>query len=493
MKRRYLGIVGVLVIATLVGGLWAFRHPVSAQDSANLLINGSFEPPYAGQGAATRTVPNGWTLLVAAGAPEAFPHTDPVQILDGTVSWNIKQSGAAFTAIAYQRVGGLAPNDTIRATAYGWAYTCNNTANSCVIANPPYRQSDQAANVQLRVGVDPKGGTDPASGDIKWSASAAPYDQWAELSVTTNVTGDAATMFLYMTQGAGLALNNVYWDKASLVRTTPAPPDATPTSPQVPFVKPQGVRPDGSIVHVVQAGDTLSSIAFAYQKYNVTNDSIAALNPPMKPNTRVLQLGQEIVILPPGSVDPATGEILPSGGVPSTPVGAATLAPGVTPLAGTPVAAQGTPAATTPTVTPTADAEAPTYLTAKAAFQPFERGVMFWIEDTNQILVLTNGATANDGMLAQYQDTWREGMPETDPTIAAPEGFLQPTRNFGQAWRTYPGVRDALGWATGEPVNFTALVVRHKDKVLLNAPDNRVYEFIGSGNWSAIDYNQPVP
>jgi LysM repeat protein len=492
IRRRYQWILGLMMIAAVVGGMWTFHTPAAAQDSGNLLTNGSFEPPYAGQGAPTRTVPNGWTLLVASGSPDAFPHNDPVQILDGTVSWNLHQSYTAFTAVAYQRVGGLKAGDGVRATAYGWVYTCNNTANSCVIANPPYRQSDTSAGAQLRVGIDPNGGTDPTSGNVKWSASAAPYDQWAEMSVSATAAGDAVTMYLYMTQSAGLAINNVYWDKASLVRTQIAP-DATATPNQVPFVKPQNVRPDGSIVHVVQAGDTLSSIAYAYRDYHVTNESIAALNPPMKPNTRVLQIGQKIVILPPGSVDPATGQLLPAGSslppAAATPVAAATtplpIAGESTPLAGqsTPVAAQITPEATVP-----ADASVPTYTTVKAAFLPFEHGYMFWVEDTNQILVLVDGPTPDSGTMSQYQDTWREGMPETDPSLAPPEGFTQPTRSFGQAWRTYPGVKDSLGWSIGETVNFTALVVRQKDRAILNGPDNRVYELAGTGTWAAIDY-----
>jgi LysM repeat protein len=94
---------------------------------------------------------------------------------------------------------------------------------------------------------------------------------------------------------------------------------------EVPFVKPQGVRPDGSIIHIVQEGDTLSSIAYAYSvDYGVTIDSIVALNSGLKRNTRFLTLGQEIVILAPGSVDPKTGRLLPAGA--TTTPGAATPA-----------------------------------------------------------------------------------------------------------------------------------------------------------------------
>jgi LysM repeat protein len=481
MKRRYLWIIGLLVLVTLIGGIWPFQRTASAQDSGNLLINGSFEPPYAGQGSSTRTVPQGWTLAVAAGSPDAFPHNDPLQVLDGTVSWNIKQGYAVFKAFGYQQVGGLKDGDVLRATAYGWVYTCNDTTTSCVIPNPPYRQSDQGAGAQLMVGIDPKGGTDPSAGSIKWSAPASPYDQWAEMSVTATAKGDAVTVFLSMSQSSGLAINNVYWDKASLVRTD-SQPDATATPVQVPFVKPQKIRRDGSIIHVVKANDTLSSIAYAYQEYGVTNESIAALNPPMKPNTRVLQIGQEIMVLPPGSVDPETGKLIPAGATPEP-----TAAPLPTAEAGQNTSGDETTAAT-PEPTP-ADAAAPTYATVKAAFLPFEHGYMFWIEDTNQILVLVNDATAQGGTMSTYQDTWREGMPETDPNIVPPEGFTQPTRSFGQAWRTYPGVRDALGWSIGETVNFTGLIVRHTDTMLINGPDNRVYEVVGS-NWTVTDYYQ---
>lgn len=319
LKLRQLGMTGLL-LALLIGAAVAWPDG-SADAQTNLLVNGGMERPYQGQGAPTRTAPNGWSLWVGAGAPEAFPHTDPLQVIDGEASWNVKQGDGAFTAAGYQRVGGLAPGTRLRFSAHAWLYTCNDREYSCIIPDPPYRQSDPSAGASVKVGIDPTGGTDPLSANVVWSGGVAPYDQWATPSVVAEAQGDAVTVFLYMTQAQGLALNNVYWDAAQLVNTdepvtpggtgsTGAEAGAAPPPPPVqeaPFVVPQGVRPDGSLVHVVQEGDTLSSIAYAYAQYGVTRESIAALNEGIQPTTPLLRPGQELVILAPGSVDPLTG------------------------------------------------------------------------------------------------------------------------------------------------------------------------------------------
>lgn len=497
-KRRRFWLIGLLVVTLVASGTWSWsRASVMAQDNTNLLTNGSLERPYYGQGASTRTVPQGWNLWVGAGAPEAFPHTDRLQVLDGEVAWNVKQGYTAFTAAGYQRVGGLQAGETVTLTGFGWVYTCNDTTTSCIISDPPYRRSDPSAGAVIKVGIDPTGGTDPNAATVQWSASASPYDQWAQMNVSAAVTADAVTVFLYMSQAKGLALNNVYWDKISLVRSAPA---ATPTAQYAPFVVPQSVRPDGSIVHVVQAGDTLSAIVYAYREYNVTAESIAALNTGLKPNTRVLQIGQEIVILPPGSVDPATGKLLPQGAssAPSTSVGTPVGTPATptapTPISSpTPVPGQGEGVAVAQNSTPVpaeGQQEIPpvTYVAVRASYYPFEHGAMFWLEDVDQVYVLTNGTTPLDGTFKAFRNTWREGMPETDPNIQPPSGLTQPDKSFGQAWRTYPGVRDSLGWGTGTAHDYTALVVRQGANITISGPDNRVYELSEDGTWRAIDY-----
>jgi LysM repeat protein len=324
VNKSYIKLFTLFLLAGITVGVW-WPDWATAQDSSqNLLKNSSLEPPYYGQGSQTRTVPHDWNLWIGSGDPTALPHNDPLQVLEGSVAWSIKQSGAAFTAAGYQQVA-VTPGDTLRASAWSWVFTCNDAIKSCAITEPPYHRSDPSAGAALRVGIDPAGGIDPLADGIKWSAALAPYDQWAEMSVTATAQGSTVTVFLYMTQAQGLTLNEVYWDKTSLVVTGADTGTEEANGGEVPYVVPQSVRPDGSIVHTVQTGDTLWSIAYAYIEYNVTVDSIAELNG-IKSNTRYLQPGQELLILPPGSVDPLTGQMI-------TP-GAPTVTP--TPLTGTP-------------------------------------------------------------------------------------------------------------------------------------------------------------
>jgi LysM repeat protein len=371
--RRVVGVIknplGWMLVAVAVAGLWSPRRTVIAQEP-NLLSNGSLETPYYAQGSPSLTVPQGWDLWIGAGAPTSLPNKDRAWVLDGAVSWNISQPGATFTAVGYQQVSDVAVGETLQASASGWVFTCNDPVGVCTITDPPYRRSDAAAGAVLKVGLDPQGGTDPFSPEVRWSAAVAPYDQWVTMSVSTTAQNTTVTVFLYMTQTTGLALNNVYWDKASLMRST-APPGTEPTEAGVPFVVPQGVRPDGSIVHVVQAGDTLWSIAYAYASYGATVESIAAEND-LKPNARFLQVGQELVILPPGSVDPTSGRLVVGGaaGAPSI-TAAAQITPGSPTAQEVPtvaVSASSTPAPTLESV-PLPGAP-PTGLTEEATATP---------------------------------------------------------------------------------------------------------------------------
>lgn len=91
----------------------------------------------------------------------------------------------------------------------------------------------------------------------------------------------------------------------------------------------------------------------------------------------------------------------------------------------------------------------PTPVTARIQVveQLFERGRMFWLEPNKEIWVLVITGEGR-GTWTAYEDTWVEGTdPDSDPSLTAPEGLIQPVRGFGKLWRDIEGLRDQIGWA----------------------------------------------
>ncbi len=126
-------------------------------------------------------------------------------------------------------------------------------------------------------------------------------------------------------------------------------------------VTPQAPRPDGSIVHVVQFGETLEGILAAYANYGVTLDNVLVYNN-WRFRPQYIFVGDEIVVLPPGAVDPATGALVPG----FSPAAAATAIPPTT--AATAVPVQPTLA---PTTAPTQNLPSEPSAPAFQAIQPF--------------------------------------------------------------------------------------------------------------------------
>ncbi len=87
-----------------------------------------------------------------------------------------------------------------------------------------------------------------------------------------------------------------------------------------------------------------------------------------------------------------------------------------------------------------------------AAQQPFERGFMLWLQPSKSIYVFFDNYGGQSYRV--YNDTFKEGDPESDPSLVPPAGLLQPVRGFGLVWRSYPEVRDNLGWATAVESGF---------------------------------------
>ena len=264
--------------------------PVTAwQPASNLLINGGLETPYYAQGAATRTVPQGWGLWIGAGAPDALPHKDQPQVRSGDVAWHLRQNGAVFTAAGYQQVSTIAPGTQLELIAHGWAFACDEAATRCTISDPPYARSDKRAGTVLRVGIDPTGGLDPLSPAVQWSADASPYDRWEALRVTATAQAETVTVYLFATQQTALALNSVYWDAASLTATAEADTAAGSALTATPAPSPTTVP----TLPPALAADTggLCAIAFHDENLNASRDpDEVAL-----PGLRLLVTGRERV------------------------------------------------------------------------------------------------------------------------------------------------------------------------------------------------------
>ena len=76
------------------------------------------------------------------------------------------------------------------------------------------------------------------------------------------------------------------------------------------------------------------------------------------------------------------------------------------------------------------------------AREPFEHGQMIWRKDLSVIYALQSGPGPGrrpGGRWAEYPDTWREGLPESDPALQPPAGLRQPVRGFGKVWREQLG------------------------------------------------------
>ena len=327
----------MLLIAALV------VVPGAMAQGGNLLQDPGFEGEYTNRGRADLNVPAPWGLWTTESphtqdwqnlAPVAFPHNGPgPNPHSGARAFNFNRGFATFTAAIYQQVS---VPDGSNVTGSAWAHlrTCNipDGSDNC--------GSAIESGAYVRVGIDPNGGANPYDSDVVWSPSAMPHDRWEQVTVSATATGSTVTIFLFVTQEWPSEINNVYWDDSSLsiggaggaaapvAGTTPGA-TAVPLPPaEVGFVVAQTPQADGSIVHTVQAGDTIDSIAVAY---GLTRDQLLALNPLANP--RIIQIGQQLIVRAPSgeSTAEATGEVSEN----STPVGS------------------GSPAATRPAATAT--------------------------------------------------------------------------------------------------------------------------------------------
>lgn len=95
-----------------------------------------------------------------------------------------------------------------------------------------------------------------------------------------------------------------------------------------------------------------------------------------------------------------------------------------------------------------------------AVLQPFERGLMLWLQEGGRTYVLID-----DGSLfkpyVEVSDPGNTALPGPDPAIVPPAGLYQPELGFAKFWRGLaPGsewIRNRLGWALAPETGYSAL------------------------------------
>ncbi len=305
-KRWGLALLVLLIAAPVI-------VRVSAQEG-NLLQDPGFEGPYVNRGRATLNTPAAWPIWLQDGPHgydwqnradkvTAFPHNNGPEVHSGGASLNLDGGYTTFTAAVYQQVN-VQPNTNLTGSAWARLKTCDipKGFDNC--------GSAVESGAFVRVGIDPNGGTDPNSPSIVWSGNIMPHDTWLQATVSATSAGSVVTLFLYVTQQWPSDLNKVWFDDASLVvggagGSVPGQPGVPPTARPVPtafiaIVQPP--RADGSIIHTVQPGDTLTGISTAY---GVSIDTIMQLN--QLRSSRYIFIGEELLIKPAGSASSGSG------------------------------------------------------------------------------------------------------------------------------------------------------------------------------------------
>jgi hypothetical protein len=116
-----------------------------------------------------------------------------------------------FKAGLHQTVLSVPLGSHLQFSAHGQAWSCED-ASTCRDGS-----SVNPANMLMRVGIDPTGGTDPFSNAIKWSAYFNPLDQWQVACIEATSEAENVTAYLWASPDGPRQNQDIYWDDASLV------------------------------------------------------------------------------------------------------------------------------------------------------------------------------------------------------------------------------------------------------------------------------------
>lgn len=140
-------------------------------------------------------------------------------------------------------------------------------------------------------------------------------------------------------------------------------------------------------------------------------------------------------------------------------------------------------------------------ITTNAAFQDFEHGTMFWLEQPGRYFILYQREVgeSHENRYSSIYDPL-DIVRDTSGAITPPEGLLAPSSGFGYVWRGdvdgVDGFRDSLGWAIMPEEGYQATFQcdnapptggRSWQACYLSTPEGQVISLMPDGWWMYHD------
>lgn len=177
-----------------------------------LLLNGSMSGdfrPYRGESGLTTAVAWApWWRSAGENDPE-WKYKRPVfsaYTMDGQTVQQISTPFGTHVAGLWQQVPSAAGNQ-YTLTVEGQAWSSEDAAPASQL---------EASDVNLQIGIDPTGGTDPDSPLILWSEKAQPLSHWETLVVTAVAEANLLTIFLKSAPNLPKRQQTIFWRSAFL-------------------------------------------------------------------------------------------------------------------------------------------------------------------------------------------------------------------------------------------------------------------------------------
>jgi len=337
MKLKTMTLMAILaVMVAIIGSATVKETAAQTQGTQNLLVNPGFEAGNHHQDQiAEIVVPDGWRLhwvdgVTFPGAWDNLPALRPESTVwnsqggvpegeellwrDGIYTLKVFKAWAPMYAALSQDVSGLQVGRRYRLVAPVYADIVMEYNNGSKV--PP----DRPDSGQVRLGASPVGAAWRDEGAIAYSgwwtgATVSPFYQAYQTYVYDfTATQENMTVWVEFRSTYPYPNNGFFLDTIGLytldeVDSSVSPSGGGAPAPSGPTSTPQPTptpRADGAVVHVVQSGDTMWTIAIRYaQTMGLSPEEALPTIMDLNNNPAFISVGQELMIVPPNQTPPA--------------------------------------------------------------------------------------------------------------------------------------------------------------------------------------------